>query len=156
MLSYVYFGTNNLDRAIAFYNAALAPIGMERCTTGDPEWDRVAAGWGTYEDDGARELAFWIGLPLINRLLRRVTAAWSRSVRVRGKQSTTSTPPRWRTAAGAKVLPGCDFSTRAIFTQLMCVIPMATKRLPCVAGLRARVTRLACDGDHRDRCHGDG
>lgn len=63
MLSYVYFGTNNLDRAIAFYNAALAPIGMERCTTGDPEWDRVAAGWGTYEDDGARELAFWIGLP---------------------------------------------------------------------------------------------
>jgi len=63
MLSYVYFGTNNLDNAIDFYNAALAPLGMERCVTGDAEWDRIAAGWGIYEDDGARELAFWIGKP---------------------------------------------------------------------------------------------
>lgn len=63
MLSYVYFGTNDLGRAIRFYNAALAPLGLERCVTGDPEWDRVSAGWGLYEDDGARELAFWIGLP---------------------------------------------------------------------------------------------
>jgi catechol 2,3-dioxygenase-like lactoylglutathione lyase family enzyme len=63
MLSYVYFGTNNLDKAIAFYNAALAPLGMERCVTGDPEWDRIAAGWGIYEDNGARELGFWIGKP---------------------------------------------------------------------------------------------
>lgn len=63
MLSYVYFGTNNLERAIAFYNAILAPLGMKRCITCDPQWDRVAAGWGTYEDGGARELAFWIGIP---------------------------------------------------------------------------------------------
>ena len=39
MLSYVYFGTN------------------------DPEWDRISAGWGTYEKGGLEELAFWIGLP---------------------------------------------------------------------------------------------
>ena len=63
MLSYVYFGTNDLDRAIEFYSATLAPLGMERCITGDPEWDRVAAGWGVYEDGGARELAFWVGKP---------------------------------------------------------------------------------------------
>jgi catechol 2,3-dioxygenase-like lactoylglutathione lyase family enzyme len=63
MLSYVYFGTNNLDRAIAFYSATLAPLGMERCVTGDPEWDRTSAGGGIYEDSGARELAFWIGKP---------------------------------------------------------------------------------------------
>jgi catechol 2,3-dioxygenase-like lactoylglutathione lyase family enzyme len=63
MLSYVYFGTNNLEKAIAFYSAALAPLGMERCITNDPEWDRVAAGWGLYEDGGARELGFWIGKP---------------------------------------------------------------------------------------------
>ena len=44
MLSYVYFGTNNLERAIGFYNAALAPLGTERCVTGDPDWDRIAAG----------------------------------------------------------------------------------------------------------------
>jgi catechol 2,3-dioxygenase-like lactoylglutathione lyase family enzyme len=63
MLSYVYFGTNNLDRAVGFYSATLAPPGMERCITADPEWDRISAGWGIYEDDGARELTFWIGKP---------------------------------------------------------------------------------------------
>src|SRR5215475_11094782 len=64
MLSYVYFGTNNLEKAIAFYSAALAPLEMQRCRTNDPEWDRIAAGWGIYEDGGARELGFWIGTPL--------------------------------------------------------------------------------------------
>jgi catechol 2,3-dioxygenase-like lactoylglutathione lyase family enzyme len=63
MLAYVYFGTNDLRRAIEFYDAALAPLGMPRCVTGDPEWDRRAAGWGTYENDGTRELGFWIGEP---------------------------------------------------------------------------------------------
>ncbi len=63
MLSYVCLGTNNLMRATRFYDAVLAPLGMPRCITGDPEWDRVAAGWGIYENDGARELAFWIGTP---------------------------------------------------------------------------------------------
>jgi catechol 2,3-dioxygenase-like lactoylglutathione lyase family enzyme len=35
MLSYVYFGTNDLERAIRFYDAVLAPLGMPRCVTGD-------------------------------------------------------------------------------------------------------------------------
>jgi hypothetical protein len=30
MLTYVYFGTNDLARAIAFYDAALAPLGMQQ------------------------------------------------------------------------------------------------------------------------------
>jgi catechol 2,3-dioxygenase-like lactoylglutathione lyase family enzyme len=63
MLSYVYLGTRDLERATAFYDATLAPLGMQRCITGDPAWDRISAGWGTYEDDGARELALWVGLP---------------------------------------------------------------------------------------------
>src|SRR5262249_43905416 len=63
MLTYVYFGTNDLKRAIAFYDAALSALGLARCVTGDPEWDKVSAGWGIYEDGGARELAFWIGEP---------------------------------------------------------------------------------------------
>ncbi len=63
MLTYVYFGTNDLERATRFYDAVLAPLGMQRCITGDPEWDRISAGWGIYEEDGARELAFWIGKP---------------------------------------------------------------------------------------------
>jgi catechol 2,3-dioxygenase-like lactoylglutathione lyase family enzyme len=67
MLSYVYFGTNDLGRAIAFYQAALAPLGMSRCITGDSEWDRISAGWGTYEGDGTHELAFWVGTPFDQR-----------------------------------------------------------------------------------------
>ena len=67
MLTYVYFGTNDLERATRFYDATLTPLGMQRCVTGDPAWDRISAGWGTYEDDGARELAFWIGKPFDER-----------------------------------------------------------------------------------------
>jgi catechol 2,3-dioxygenase-like lactoylglutathione lyase family enzyme len=67
MLTYLYFGTNDLDCAIAFYNATLGALGMQRVVTNDPAWDRVAAGWGKYEDDGMRELAFWIGKPFDGR-----------------------------------------------------------------------------------------
>ena len=63
MLSYVYFGTNDLERAVEFYDAVLRALEMRRCITGDAEWDRIAAGWGIYEDGGARELAFWVGKP---------------------------------------------------------------------------------------------
>ncbi len=63
MLTYVYFGTNDLARAVGFYSATLAPLGLQRVVTGDPEWDGVAAGWGLYEGGGLRELAFWIGIP---------------------------------------------------------------------------------------------
>jgi catechol 2,3-dioxygenase-like lactoylglutathione lyase family enzyme len=62
MLTYVYFGTNDLERATRFYDATLAPLGMQRCITGDPARDRLSSGWGLYEEDGARELAFWVTL----------------------------------------------------------------------------------------------
>jgi catechol 2,3-dioxygenase-like lactoylglutathione lyase family enzyme len=63
MLTYVYLGTNDLNRATAFYDATLAPLGLLRCVTGDPEWDGLSSGWGLYEDGGARELALWVGYP---------------------------------------------------------------------------------------------
>jgi catechol 2,3-dioxygenase-like lactoylglutathione lyase family enzyme len=63
MLTYVYLGTNDLARAIRFYDAVLAPLEMRRCVTNDPVWDRISAGWGIYEDGGVRELALWVGLP---------------------------------------------------------------------------------------------
>jgi catechol 2,3-dioxygenase-like lactoylglutathione lyase family enzyme len=64
MLSYVYLGTNDLKNSIRFYDATLGTLGLKRCITGDPDWDQVSAGWGTYEDGGARELALWVGKPL--------------------------------------------------------------------------------------------
>lgn len=63
MFTYVCLGTNDLERAIRFYDATLAALGLRRCVTGDPEWDRISAGWGTYERNGARELALWVGKP---------------------------------------------------------------------------------------------
>ncbi len=63
MLSYVYLGTNDLARATRFYDAVLKPLGMQRCGTDDAAWNRIAAGWGLYEDHGARERALWVGLP---------------------------------------------------------------------------------------------
>jgi catechol 2,3-dioxygenase-like lactoylglutathione lyase family enzyme len=63
MLTYVYLGTNDLERATRFYDATLGALGLQRCITNDPGWDRISAGWGTYEDDGARELALWVGKP---------------------------------------------------------------------------------------------
>jgi catechol 2,3-dioxygenase-like lactoylglutathione lyase family enzyme len=63
MFTYVCLGTNDLGRAIRFYDATLASLGLRRCVTGEPEWDRIAAGWGTYERNGARELALWVGTP---------------------------------------------------------------------------------------------
>jgi hypothetical protein len=101
MLSYVYFGTNNLDKVIAFYNAILAPLDMKRCVTGDAECDRIAAGWGIYEDGGARSSHSGLANHLINSLLRWATVAWSRSARARGKRSTTSVPPLWQMGASA-------------------------------------------------------
>jgi hypothetical protein len=62
MLTYVYLGTNDLSRAVRFFDATLAPLDMKRCVTNDPEWDRVSAGWGIYEKGGA-ELALWVGIP---------------------------------------------------------------------------------------------
>jgi catechol 2,3-dioxygenase-like lactoylglutathione lyase family enzyme len=63
VLTYVYFGTDDLGRATRFYDAALAPLGMKRCVTDDPQWDSASAGWGIYEENGLSELAFWIGKP---------------------------------------------------------------------------------------------
>lgn len=68
MLTYVYVGTNDLARAVRFYGATLGEaLGMPRCVTGDPEWDRLSAGWGLYEDGGFRELGFWVGVPFDGR-----------------------------------------------------------------------------------------
>jgi catechol 2,3-dioxygenase-like lactoylglutathione lyase family enzyme len=67
MFTYVCLGTNDLGRATRFYDATLGALGLRRCSTGDPEWDRTTAGWGTYSGahtgGGARELALWVCKP---------------------------------------------------------------------------------------------
>ena len=67
MFTYVYVGSNDLGRAIRFYDATMGVLGHQRCGTGDAEWDRTAAGWGTYKNGGIEELALWVGKPFDQR-----------------------------------------------------------------------------------------
>jgi catechol 2,3-dioxygenase-like lactoylglutathione lyase family enzyme len=67
MFTYVCLGTNDLARATKFYDATLAALGLNRCETGDPEWDGITGGWGTYGGShmgsSVRELALWVCRP---------------------------------------------------------------------------------------------
>ncbi len=63
MFTYICLGTNDLPRAARFYDAVLAPLGLQRCATpGEEDWEDWA-GWGTYEEQGQREIALWLCKP---------------------------------------------------------------------------------------------
>ena len=63
MFSYITLGTNDPPRAVAFYDAVLAALGLQRCATpGEDDWQDWA-GWGTYAAQGAQELALWVCKP---------------------------------------------------------------------------------------------
>lgn len=63
MFTYLCLGTNDLPAAAKFYDAVLAPLGLARCDTSDePDWEDWV-GWGTYEDQGAKEIALWLCRP---------------------------------------------------------------------------------------------
>jgi len=63
MFTYVYLGTNDLNRAARFYDATMATLGHSRCDiSGEPNWEG-SLGWGLYERHGMTELALWLGKP---------------------------------------------------------------------------------------------
>ena len=63
MFNYVCLGTNDLERAIRFYGAALSPLGYARCdVSAEAGWEGWA-GWGTYERAGVDENALWLCQP---------------------------------------------------------------------------------------------
>ena len=67
MFTYLCLGTSDLGRSIRFYDPVMAALGHRRCVVGPEEaWDGWA-GWGTYEDQGARELALWVCPPFDRR-----------------------------------------------------------------------------------------
>ena len=55
MFSHVTLGAHDLQRATAFYDAALAPLGIHRVAGKYP-------GWAAWERPG-EEPKFWVGLP---------------------------------------------------------------------------------------------
>lgn len=63
MFTYICLGTNDLPRAVAFYDPVMAAIGQQRCdTTSEPEGDGWV-GWGIYVDEGRIEVALWLCEP---------------------------------------------------------------------------------------------
>ncbi len=65
MFTYVCLGTNDIERATRFYDATLGALGLKRCDNADDEEGLV--GWGSYEDEGANELALWACKPFDGR-----------------------------------------------------------------------------------------
>lgn len=57
MLSHVTVGTNDLARAIGFYDRVLAPLGLCRMDTD------LAQGWAGYALPGEAARPFWVLLP---------------------------------------------------------------------------------------------
>ena len=55
MFSHVTLGTHDLQRAVAFYDAALAPLGIHRVA-------KKYTGWAAWERSG-EEPMLWVGLP---------------------------------------------------------------------------------------------
>lgn len=67
MFTYICLGTNDLKRAVVFYDAVLGALGLSRCdVSGETEWDGWV-GWGTYEDGGRTEIALWLCEPFDGR-----------------------------------------------------------------------------------------
>lgn len=63
MFTYLCLGTNDLERAIRFYDPVMATLGHARCNLhGEPGWDGWA-GWGEYAPGGVRERALWVCAP---------------------------------------------------------------------------------------------
>lgn len=63
MFTYVCLGTNDLEWAARFYDAALGALGLERCVPGESDLEENFVGWGTYRNDGATEIALWLCTP---------------------------------------------------------------------------------------------
>lgn len=63
MFTYISLGTNDLERAVRFYDPVMQALGHSRCDTGDESnWD-AWIGWGRYENHGQLELALWVCQP---------------------------------------------------------------------------------------------
>ena len=66
MFTYICLGTNDPARAARFYDALLGTLGHRRCEVSGEGWGDWT-GWGTYERNGATELALWLCRPFDGR-----------------------------------------------------------------------------------------
>lgn len=67
MFQYLCLGTNDMARAIAFYDAVMGVLGHRRCDTGSEAGWEDWAGWGLYAAHGAVQDALWVCRPFDGR-----------------------------------------------------------------------------------------
>lgn len=67
MFAYVCLGTNNLPAALAFYDEALAPLGLRRRTPPGEETVTGWVNWGRMDGHGSAALALWVCAPFDGR-----------------------------------------------------------------------------------------
>jgi len=63
VFTYVCLGTCDIERATGFYDAALGALGLSRCDVADESEWAGWVGWGTYEEQGQKEVALWLCEP---------------------------------------------------------------------------------------------
>ena len=127
MFSHITLGTHDLERAIAFHDTTLAPLGIERVDKKYPKW----AAWQRPSETAK----LWVGLPYNQQqasagngsmvaLRHHPPAPWMRPTR----------PPS-RQALATKALQGRGQAMAPTTTALMCATPMATS---CTLSTAAR------------------
>lgn len=67
MFTYTCLGSNDIVRAVRFYDATLGALGIARCYTPDESNPEGRFGWGNYKDGAADELSLWVGPPFDGR-----------------------------------------------------------------------------------------
>jgi catechol 2,3-dioxygenase-like lactoylglutathione lyase family enzyme len=63
MFTYICLGSNDPESALPFYDAVLGALGLRRVDTSSEPQEEGWYGWGTYENEGAREIALWLNRP---------------------------------------------------------------------------------------------
>src|SRR5262249_44337522 len=123
MIGYVTLGSNDLERARAFYSALLAEIGGR-------EVMRLDNGFTMY-GTGRGQPGICITKPTTGRLRCQATATWSRLCLRSDAKLTPSTPRGWGWVARTRGRPGCAGRRgRRHSTAPISAILMATSCVP--------------------------
>lgn len=120
MIDHVFLSVSDLDRSVAFYGAALAPLGIT---------DRVDFD-GKDGPPGHPDLkGFGCKGRFVLWLRTGVVEAWRRmsgSSRTRRPRSMRLMPPRWRRARPTMARRACGFTTIRAIMPATCSTPTAT------------------------------
>ena len=118
MFSHVTIGTQDLPRAVAFYDAALAPLGILRV-------EGRFAGWASWQRAGEAE-KLWVGKPQNGEPASHGNGWMVALTAPPALRWTQLTPPRSRPVARMKARQVCVQNMPRTTMVPMCGTPRAT------------------------------